>query len=298
MTRSHLLLSIALSCAACAADAAAPPDDTASAELTACWVETGQASVAGFGEFTASGVLLRSEAGELLLLDGGASTMFQEEIEVYSGDDRIFLEAVVGLLAPSVSLPDALAEVGYDAGELDRFAATHVHVDHVGGVMDLPDLPVLMPPAEIELLRRGLDEVLFEVVPAHAERIAPIAQPLELTGPPVAGFDASADLFGDGSAVAVPMPGHTPGSIGVLLELPGGRRVLHVGDALSSLEQLEADVGKGFPLDRTDSDPDVALEIVHRLHALAEDDPALEILPAHDRVAWRAVFGAPGACID
>lgn len=271
-------------------------DAAAGAAVSACWVETGHIAVPGLGEFTASGILVRHPDGDLVLIDGGASTAFHEEIQVYEGEDRAFMETVVGLLAPKVSLPEALAALGHDAGELDRFVATHVHIDHVGGVMDLPDLPVLMPQPEIDLLRRGLDEILFEVVPAHAERLAPIARPLPFTGGPVAGFEESADLFGDGSVLLVPMPGHTPGSLGALVALADGRRILHVGDAVSTVQQIAEDVGKSPPMDRTDSDPAAALEIVHRLHALAAEDPDLAILPAHDREAWRVVFGEPGAC--
>jgi glyoxylase-like metal-dependent hydrolase (beta-lactamase superfamily II) len=93
----------------------------------------------------------------------------------------------------------------------------------------------------------------------------------------------------------VPLPGHTPGSVGIFFSV-GTKRVFHVGDAVSSLAQLESNMGKQFPMNRTDSDPDGALATVHLLHYLHANDPELAIIPAHDRLAWEAVFGGPGAC--
>ena len=275
--------------------AAACTDSVALEETDAavtCWVETAHRDVPVFGAVTASGVLVKHPDGNLLI-DAGNSSQFAAEIAVYEGADRLFFETIVAQLAPMRPLPDALAAAGMP-GELDLFLPTHVHVDHVGGLIDLPTVPVLLPDAELALVERGLTETIFEVVPAHAERIAPLAQPLVFDDGPIASFATSADVFGDGSVVVVPLPGHTPGSVGVFFAV-GDKRAFHVGDAVSTLAQLEADTGKTFPMDRTDSDPDGALATVHALHALHVADPELAILPAHDRRAWEQVFGGPGA---
>jgi N-acyl homoserine lactone hydrolase len=263
-----------------------------STEIEMCWIETAHRTVPVFGQVTASGVLVRHPDGTLLI-DGGNSTHFKDEIEVYSGSDKVFLETITGQLVPMTPLPDALDAL--DVDHLDRFLASHIHVDHVGGLIDLPDVPVLLPAAEIEVMQRGLAETIFEVVPAHAQRIAPLAQPLAFDHGPYLGFATSADLFGDGTAIVVPLPGHTPGSVGTFFTA-GDTRVFHVGDAVSSLAQLAQDTGKSFPMDRTDSDPDGALATVHALHAFTLANPDVKILPAHDRAAWTAVFGAPSTC--
>jgi len=44
------------------------------------------------------------------------------------------------------------------------------------------------------------------------------------------GLTQSRDLYGDGSIVIVPAPGHTPGSVVVFVTLPGGARYAFVGD--------------------------------------------------------------------
>src|SRR6516164_2569042 len=44
------------------------------------------------------------------------------------------------------------------------------------------------------------------------------------------GFPRSHDVYGDGSIVVVPAPGHTPGSVVVFLSLPSGTHYALVGD--------------------------------------------------------------------
>lgn len=266
--------------------------ETVEQPAVACWIETAHRDVPVFGSVTASGVLIKHRDGNLLV-DAGNSGDFKDEVAVYEGSDRFFLETIVGQLAPMRPLPDVLAGAG--GAHIDLFLPSHIHIDHVGGLMDLPDVPVLMPDAELAVMQRGLHETIFEVVPAHAQRIAPLARPLAFDDGRVPGFATSADIFGDGSVVVVPLPGHTPGSVGIFFSV-GDKRVFHVGDAVSSLDQLERNVGKSFPMDRTDSDPHGALATVNLLHYLAQNDPELEIIPAHDRRAWERVFGAPGAC--
>ena len=110
--------------------------------------------------------------------------------------------------------------------------------DHLGGFLDLPATPVLLAPAEIETIERGRKTPTFEVTPAHAESVAPRAVPIDFAGRRYEIFDRHADLFGDGSVVVVPLSGHTPGSVGVLVNLPDGRRIFHVGDAVNNRRQI------------------------------------------------------------
>ena len=268
------------------------PEEVVTDSAVTCWIETAHRDVPVLGPVTASGVLVKHPDGNLLI-DAGNSSHFKDEVAVYDGADKLFFETIAAQLAPMRPLPDVLAAAG--GSELDLFLPTHIHVDHVGGLIDLPDVPVLMPDAEIAVMQRGLAQTIFEVVPAHAQRIAPLVQPLAFDDGRVPGFATSADIFGDGSVVVVPLPGHTPGSVGVFFSV-GDKRVFHVGDAVSSLDQLQDNVGKTFPMDRTDSDPDGALATVNLLHYLQANDPELVIVPAHDRRAWEAAFGAPGAC--
>jgi glyoxylase-like metal-dependent hydrolase (beta-lactamase superfamily II) len=256
--------------------------------VQACWVE----SRATLG-FTASAVLVHHPSGGSVLIDAGNSANFDAELEPYHGRRKRWLATFPGALAPKRPLDALLSDVGVVPGELRAVIPTHAHLDHIGGVLDLPELPVWVTDEEAALIERGRHAVTDEVVPAHAEALADQLEPLTFIDEPYEIFDRHADVFGDGSVVVVPMPGHTPGSVGVFVTRPDGRRVLHVGDAVNDRKQITKLRGRTLAMKRTDSDRAAANVNVARLHALAQQDPALQMLPAHERAAWVDAFGSP-----
>lgn len=255
--------------------------------VTACWVE----SRARFG-FTASALVVRHPNGDLII-DAGNSTHFTEEIQPYHGKKKRWLAVFPGALKPKRPLATELQDVGVAPEGLRWVVPTHAHLDHLGGVLDLPPTPVLMDDAEAELVEQGRREVIFDVMPAHAEAVAPHVESLPMVDEPYEIFDRHADLFGDGSVVVVPLPGHTPGSVGVFVRLADGRRVFHLGDAVNDRAQVDKLRGKTPAMRDTDGDRARAEHTVARLHALHDREPNLLLVPAHERDAWRDAFGEP-----
>ncbi|MBV1860292.1 MAG: MBL fold metallo-hydrolase [Nannocystaceae bacterium] len=260
------------------------------ASAEACWIES-----RGKLGFTASAILVHHPLQGTVLIDAGNSSNFDAEVRVYRGKTKRWLRTFPGALKPKVTLDALLTGVGFDPGTLRAVIPTHAHLDHVGGILDLPKTPVWVSEAEAALIERGRHSVTFEVIPAHAKALSDQLEPLEFAGGPYEIFKRHADVFGDGSVVVVPMPGHTPGSVGVFVRLPDGRRVFHVGDAINSRTQLERLRGRTPAMRRTDTDQPAADRNVARLRALSEQDPSLLILPAHERAAWKEVFGAPAS---
>ncbi len=255
--------------------------------VEACWVE----SRSRLG-FTASAILIHSPRGSLLI-DAGNSSNFDEEIQVYSGGTKRWLATFPGALKPAQPLGTQLAAMQFDPAALRAVVPTHAHLDHLGGVLDLPPVPVWVSDAEAELIEAGRHQVSFEVIPAHAQHVAGHLEPLPFVDEPYEVFERHADLFGDGSVVVVPLPGHTPGSVGVFVHLADGRRVFHVGDAVNDRTQVERLRGRTPSMRRTDADRDAAESVVAVLHELARQDPTLLILPAHERDAWEDIWGSP-----
>jgi glyoxylase-like metal-dependent hydrolase (beta-lactamase superfamily II) len=103
-------------------------------------------------------------------------------------------------------------------------------------------------------------------------------------------FDRSHDVFGDGSVVLVPLPGHTPGSIGVFLDSVRHRRLLFVGDAAWSNRAIEIPSHKLAPFSKiADQDTSVLADTLWRLHHLHELDPSILMVPTHDGLAFDEV---------
>jgi N-acyl homoserine lactone hydrolase len=59
---------------------------------------------------------------------------------------------------------------------------------------------------------------------------------------PMTTISKQTDVMGDGRIVLVPLPGHTPGTIGALIELDRNGGFLLTSDALSIRENLDREI--------------------------------------------------------
>jgi glyoxylase-like metal-dependent hydrolase (beta-lactamase superfamily II) len=170
-----------------------------------------------------------------------------------------------------------LGRLGYRPEDVRAVLVTHFHEDHVGTLNLFAHSPVYLGAGEWA----ARDDLVFGLVPlAYPRSIAAITdwRPLEFTGPAAGGFSGSADVFGDGSIIALPTPGHSPGSTSVLVD----RRFLLTGDAMYTIRHLAAGqvraIQAGDPASYTDS--------IRRIQWLRRELPELLILTAHDHTEY------------
>ena len=115
-------------------------------------------------------------------------------------------------ISPDETLTAGLGRLGYAAGDVKTAVISHLHQDHIGGLAELSDADIVVSQAEWDTLSsplpelRGLMRRHIDLPGLRWRRIEP-----EPTGDPeLAPFLACHDLFGDGSLVLLPTPGHTP----------------------------------------------------------------------------------------
>jgi N-acyl homoserine lactone hydrolase len=267
--------------------------------LSACWIETGKTfSHFSFGS-TAGSILVRHPAGDLLI-DTGNSSHFNDEIRAYPFRTWFKLRFLAGQLKPDVPIPVLLRQVKEDPAKLRWVILSHVHLDHSGGLMDLPRMTVLLSQEELKFAKDASVQAKGFVIPAHVEKFTAVDVPrLRFLPQPYETFDESADLYRDGSVVVVPLHGHTPGSVGIFVNLAPNRRFFYVGDAVDDERGFQERVGKSLILRDSDNDEALANQIVARLNDLHEKLPELSIIPAHGRSAYRKFFpGGPLSCVS
>src|SRR5260370_19348984 len=110
--------------------------------------------------------------------------------------------------------------LGVAAARLRWAILSHVPLDHAGGLMDLPHLRVLLTREELQFASDSNVQAKGYVIDAHTQKFPPVAAPtLQFDPGPYETFDESADLYKDGSVVVVPLRGHTPGSVGIFVNL-------------------------------------------------------------------------------
>jgi glyoxylase-like metal-dependent hydrolase (beta-lactamase superfamily II) len=179
------------------------------------------------------------------------------------------------------TLPDfsRAARLG-DALKAEKVRAilvTHLHWDHASGAWDLPGWPPMFAP-EADLAWA------WSLPRDSPHRLAlswGVLQPFRLDGPPRDGFPSSRDLFGDGSVIALPLPGHTPGSVGYLV----AGKYFFIGDAAWETGVDKAKIAAAF----ADEDAPAAAQSLARIETARRRHPEWLVLPAHDLQAARAL---------
>ena len=179
------------------------------------------------------------------------------------------------------TLTAGLARVGYRPQDVATAVISHLHQDHIGGVREIPDADLLVSAEEWRSLHRPMAEArgfLRDHIDVPGLRWSPVElTPLE--DPSLAPFTTGRDLFGDGSLVLLPTPGHTHGSMSMLVRRRETVPLLLVGDLTYDIHAFErgrtGGVGSRNQLRKT---RDKVLE-------LRANNPGLQILAAHDPAA-------------
>jgi glyoxylase-like metal-dependent hydrolase (beta-lactamase superfamily II) len=127
-------------------------------------------------------------------------------------------------------LPKSLADAGVDAGSITDIYLSHVHGDHVGGLLNSAGA-LAFPNATIHL--GAADWEFLKSLDAKSAASIGLNQPAALIGamsPKVATFEPGADLL-PGVVKAVEIRGHTPGHSGYLIG-SGADSLLYIGDSM------------------------------------------------------------------
>lgn len=258
--------------------------------LSACWLETGKTFSSFSIGSTAGSILVRHPAGDLLI-DTGNSSHFDQEIRGYPFATWFKLKFLAGQLKPETPLSELLRRVKEDPARIRWVILSHAHLDHSGGLMDLPHMQVLLSQEELQFVADPSVQAKGYVIAAHAQKFPPLGKPTLHFDPQLyETFDESADLYKDGSVVVVPLRGHTPGSVGIFVNLSPTLRLFYVGDAVDDERGFQERAGKSLVLRDSDNDEALANQIVTRLSDLHEKLPELAIIPAHGRSAYKKFF--------
>lgn len=149
-------------------------------------------------------------------------------------------------ISDNQALVPELARLGLEPRDFDRVLMTHLHGDHVGGLAAFDTRRVWVANAEWGPVARFPGRLLrFLTAPVHRGFDPNV---FEFDGPPMLGFPGSWPVTSDGSVVALPTPGHSPGHTSYLVRRSEGD-VLIAGDVTYDVGALEAQRYQGFIAD-------------------------------------------------
>ncbi|HXG68277.1 MAG TPA: MBL fold metallo-hydrolase [Blastocatellia bacterium] len=209
-----------------------------------------------------------------ILLDTGFGTNVDEHFKTIP-----FLMRNLTTYDKEQSAAAQLQQHGVTPNQINRIIISHSHWDHVSGLEDFPGVEVWMDRREVEYVR-NLDR--RELAREMIDKIN--LRPFDLEARRYENFDASLDLFGDGSVVLVGLPGHTPGSVGMFVNLASGKRYFFIGDLTWAAEGVQLPAERPWISRKlVDRDEEQVRRSIVKAHQLARKYPEMMIVPAHDR---------------
>jgi N-acyl homoserine lactone hydrolase len=181
-----------------------------------------------------------------------------------------------------------LERLGIRPSDVRWVVMTHLHTDHAGGLHHFPNKEILVSRTEMQYargLRGRLRGYVNKPWPAWFDPTLVDLPPVEF-GP----FPASLPLTRAGDVTLVPIPGHSPGQLAVIVER-GDHSVFLAGDS-----SYTEDAMLRGAVDGVGADEDAERQTHERIRAYAAAAPTV-YLPSHDpetavRLAERRTVGA------
>jgi N-acyl homoserine lactone hydrolase len=211
-------------------------------------------------------MLLRHVQGNVLF-DTGCHPSVPQNPEVRWG-------GLVRVMTPIMQVGDnvinELERVGLKPDDIDVVVCSHLHPDHCGCNAFFKRATFVIHAREVEAARAPGAEAAGYLA---AEWDHPM--PIDL----IAG---ERDLFNDGRIVLIPLPGHTPGTIGARVELERSGIFLLASDTVSRRETLDQGI---VPRNTWNAD-----ELVKSLAAIKRMEArGATVLCGHDDRQWASL---------
>ncbi|MFZ1403101.1 MAG: MBL fold metallo-hydrolase [Anaerolineae bacterium] len=187
-------------------------------------------------------------------------------------------------LRPELAVAAQLPRFGLAPADIGQVIISHFHADHIAGLRDFAAArfvalteayQAVAPLSGLAALRRAFIPALLPADFARRVHLLPA-----FNGPPLAGLGPTYDLFNDGSALLVRLPGHARGQVGLLAHTTRGR-LFFVADSCwltrSIVERRPPSSFVNFIAD----DPRSLRDTINRLHGFTAANPDIQIVPSH-----------------
>jgi glyoxylase-like metal-dependent hydrolase (beta-lactamase superfamily II) len=234
------------------------------------WLKTDRSNLAsgatGDARLPIPSWLVKHPTGGTLLFDTGMHQALQKDMSRYP---------TLSFFEPEYDQGEEVSArvqgVDVDPDDVDIIVFSHLHFDHCGGTGLIPNARIVVQQGEWQAGHRGQ---LIE---------AGVYNPDDFDlGHDVQQIEGEHDVFGDGSVLCIPTPGHTEGHQSLRVNLESGPVVL-TADCVYWKELLDE-----MRLPPFGFDSDQQLASMRHLAAL-RDDHGCRLLFGHDADQWASL---------
>ena len=216
--------------------------------------------------------LFRHEQGNVLF-DTGCHTQVAVEPEARWGS---LSKAMVPTMAPNENVVSELARVNLAPADIDLVVNSHLHCDHCGCNSFFDNATVYVHEAELKTAQDSDNE-------GKGYFRADWDNDL-----PIVAIERETDLFDDGRLVLLPLPGHSPGLIGLLASLAKSGCFLLASDAVAVRDNLDREI-----MPKNTWNKDLAAKSVGEIKKIERS--GVSVLCGHDLGQWTAFKPAEAA---
>jgi glyoxylase-like metal-dependent hydrolase (beta-lactamase superfamily II) len=237
-----------------------------------------------------SGLMIHPSVGPILF-DTGYSEHFRSATQPFP--ERLYRWTTPMRLPSNQTLQRQLARFGVGLEDVALCVVSHFHGDHVAGLRDLPNAKILAMQSGYENLKqRGRWRALMSgnlpaLLPADLSSRLQFAEstPAVMLPSPWGELGHGFDLLGDQSILGIPLPGHAPGQLGLLIRDAVDRQVLLAADASWSMRAVAALKMPSLLARPVIHNWQVYRSTLGVLHRASVAHPDISILPSHCNVS-------------
>jgi N-acyl homoserine lactone hydrolase len=217
-------------------------------------------------EAPVSSALIRHKQGNVLF-DTGCHPSVVEHGEQRWGS---LMKVMTPVMRADDTLLPSLACVGVNPDDIDVVVNSHFHPDHCGCNEFFGKATVLVHAREIEAAN------------APGAEAAGYLRADWDHGQTIDAVNGERDVFGDGRLVLIPLPGHTPGTMGAKVNLDSGGSFLLASDAVSLRQNLDADT-----VPRNTWNAEALLKSFAEIRRIEKSGTT--VVCGHDEAQWRGL---------
>jgi len=214
------------------------------------------------------GTVIETDAGEVVLIDTGFPDKYAYNAKAATTEDDLGSFGRVLSVTPENMPGPQLAKLGLAKQDVTLMIQSHTHIDHVGDMAGYPHAPILISAAERALPRplywSGKQAMEWPERDYHL-----VSEDMHLG----TGFEV------------LHCPGHAPGQLAFMVQLPQTGWVLLTSDAISRASEIDEKFAGSWDVDQ-------AIHHGDRLMALAAERDAF-VIYGHSPEQWPDLKKAP-----